>query len=54
VNVTALFTTAKVELIAGAVAGGAASYISVFTGRSAGAEVEPPYDGLVARRDRRS
>jgi transaldolase len=41
VNVTALFTTAQVELIAAAVAGGADSYISVFAGRIADAGVDP-------------
>jgi len=41
VNVTALFTTAQVELIATAVAGGAPSYISVFAGRIADAGVDP-------------
>jgi transaldolase len=41
VNVTALFTTAQVELIAAAVADGAASYISVFAGRIADAGVDP-------------
>jgi transaldolase len=41
VNVTALFTTAQVELITGAVADGAPSYISVFAGRIADAGVDP-------------
>ncbi len=41
VNVTALFTTAQVELITGAVKNGAPSYISVFAGRIADAGVEP-------------
>jgi transaldolase len=41
VNVTALFTTAQVELIAEAVADGAPSYISVFAGRIADAGVDP-------------
>lgn len=41
VNVTALFTTAQVELITAAVAGGAPSYISVFAGRIADAGVDP-------------
>jgi transaldolase len=41
VNVTALFTTAQVELIAAAVADGASSYISVFAGRIADAGVDP-------------
>jgi transaldolase len=41
VNVTALFTTAQVELIAAAVAGGAPSCISVFAGRIADAGVDP-------------
>lgn len=41
VNVTALFTTAQVELIAGAVKDGAPSYISVFAGRIADAGIEP-------------
>ncbi len=41
VNVTALFTTAQVELIAAAVANGAPSYISVFAGRIADAGVDP-------------
>ncbi len=40
-NVTALFTTAQVELIAAAVADGAPSYISVFAGRIADAGVDP-------------
>jgi transaldolase len=41
VNVTALFTTAQVELITQAVADGAASYLSVFAGRIADAGVDP-------------
>jgi transaldolase len=41
VNVTALFTTAQVELFATAVADGAPSYISVFAGRIADAGVDP-------------
>jgi transaldolase len=41
VNVTALFTTAQVELIATAIADGAPSYISVFAGRIADAGVDP-------------
>jgi transaldolase len=41
VNVTALFTTAQVELIAAAVAEGAPSCISVFAGRIADAGVDP-------------
>lgn len=41
VNVTALFTTAQVELIAAAVEHGAPSYISVFAGRIADAGVDP-------------
>lgn len=41
VNVTALFTTAQVELITAAVAEGAPSYISVFAGRIADAGVDP-------------
>jgi transaldolase len=41
VNVTALFTTAQVELITGAVEDGAPSYISVFAGRIADAGVDP-------------
>jgi transaldolase len=41
VNVTALFTTAQVELIASAVKDGAPSYISVFAGRIADAGVDP-------------
>ena len=40
-NVTALFTTAQVELITAAVADGAPSYISVFAGRIADAGVDP-------------
>jgi transaldolase len=41
VNVTALFTTAQVELITAAVSDGAPSYISVFAGRIADAGVDP-------------
>jgi transaldolase len=41
VNVTALFTTAQVELITSAVKDGAASYISVFAGRIADAGIDP-------------
>lgn len=41
VNVTALFTTAQVELITAAVADGAPSNISVFAGRIADAGVDP-------------
>jgi len=41
VNVTALFTTAQVELIAAAVKDGAPSYISVFAGRIADAGIDP-------------
>ena len=41
VNITALFTTAQVELITAAVKDGAPSYISVFAGRIADAGVEP-------------
>lgn len=41
VNVTALFTTAQVELVTAAVKDGAPSYISVFAGRIADAGVEP-------------
>jgi transaldolase len=41
INVTALFTTAQVELIAAAVEHGAPSYISVFAGRIADAGVDP-------------
>ena len=41
VNVTALFTTAQVELITAAVRDGAPSYISVFAGRVADAGVDP-------------
>jgi transaldolase len=41
VNVTALFTTAQVELIAAAVADGAPSYVSVFAGRIADAGIDP-------------
>jgi transaldolase len=41
INVTALFTTAQVELIAAAVMDGAPSNISVFAGRIADAGVDP-------------
>jgi transaldolase len=41
VNVTALFTTAQVELITAAVTDGAPSYISVFAGRIADAGADP-------------
>jgi len=41
VNVTALFTTAQVELITGAVTDGAPSYLSVFAGRIADAGIDP-------------
>jgi len=41
VNVTALFTTAQVELIAAAVSEGAPSHVSVFAGRIADAGVDP-------------
>jgi transaldolase len=41
VNVTALFTTAQVELVAAAVADGAPSFVSVFAGRIADAGVDP-------------
>jgi transaldolase len=41
VNVTALFTTAQVEMITAAVRDGAPSYISVFAGRIADAGVDP-------------
>ena len=41
VNVTALFTTAQVELITEAVSDGAPSYISVFAGRIADAGIDP-------------
>jgi transaldolase len=41
VNVTALFTSAQVELITAAVKEGAPSYISVFAGRIADAGVDP-------------
>ncbi len=41
VNVTALFTTAQVEMVTAAVEQGAPSYISVFAGRIADAGVDP-------------
>ena len=41
VNVTALFTTAQVELITAALKEGAPSYISVFAGRIADAGIDP-------------
>jgi len=41
VNVTALMTTAQVEVVAAALGDGAPSYVSVFAGRIADAGVEP-------------
>lgn len=41
VNVTAMFTTAQVELITAAVKDGAPAYLSVFAGRIADAGVDP-------------
>jgi transaldolase len=41
VNVTALFTTAQVELVTAAVRHGAPSYLSVFAGRIADAGIDP-------------
>jgi transaldolase len=41
VNVTALFTTAQVELVTAAVQDGAPSYLSVFAGRIADAGIDP-------------
>jgi transaldolase len=41
VNVTALFTTAQVELVTEAVRQGAPSYLSVFAGRIADAGIDP-------------
>jgi transaldolase len=41
VNVTALFTTAQVELVTAAVKDGAPSYLSVFAGRIADAGIDP-------------
>jgi transaldolase len=41
VNVTALFTTAQVELVTAAVQNGAPSYLSVFAGRIADAGIDP-------------
>lgn len=41
VNVTAMFTTAQVEMITAAVKDGAPSYLSVFAGRIADAGVDP-------------
>lgn len=41
VNVTALFTTAQVELVTEAVKDGAPSYLSVFAGRIADAGIDP-------------
>jgi transaldolase len=41
VNVTAVFTTAQVELITAALKDGAPSYISVFAGRIADAGIDP-------------
>jgi transaldolase len=47
VNVTAVFTTAQVELVAAAVKDGAPSYVSVFAGRIADAGIDP--QPIVAR-----
>ena len=47
VNVTALMTTAQVELVAEALRDGAPSYISVFAGRIADAGIDPV--GIMAR-----
>jgi transaldolase len=41
INVTAMFTTAQVELITAAVKDGAPSYLSVFAGRIADAGIDP-------------
>ena len=41
VNVTALFTTAQVELVTAAVQNGAPSYLSIFAGRIADAGIDP-------------
>jgi transaldolase len=41
VNVTAVFTTAQVELVNGAVKDGAPSFVSVFAGRIADAGIDP-------------
>jgi len=41
VNVTALFTTAQVELLTAAVKDGAPAYLSVFAGRIADAGIDP-------------
>lgn len=41
VNITAMFTTAQVEMITAAVKDGAPSYLSVFAGRIADAGVDP-------------
>jgi transaldolase len=41
VNVTAMFTTAQVELVTAAVKDGAPSYLSVFAGRIADAGIDP-------------
>jgi transaldolase len=41
VNVTALFTSAQVELMTGAVSEGAPSYLSIFAGRIADAGIDP-------------
>ena len=41
VNVTALFTTAQVELVTAAVRDGAPTYLSVFAGRIADAGIDP-------------
>jgi transaldolase len=50
INVTALFTTAQVELITAAVKDGAPSYISVFAGRIADAGIDPmPIMGRAVR-----
>ena len=50
VNVTAVFTTAQVELIAAAVKDGAPSYVSVFAGRIADAGHRSPADHGASRR----
>jgi transaldolase len=47
VNVTALMTTAQVEMVAEALRDGAPSYISVFAGRIADAGIDPV--GIMAR-----
>jgi transaldolase len=41
VNVTALFTTAQVELVTAAIKDGAPAYVSVFAGRIADAGIDP-------------